>query len=194
MAHPGLPSEDADGLTVPGWLRFSANHMWLDVTDDGACHAGIDAFLCRVLGPIDRVTYVWQKGLHHPTAILTAAGVDVEIVFPNPLILTGCNLYLRANPSRISQEPYTGGWLFEGKPAPETLDNLIQGAEAQAWMEQEQRRMSEYLQQADRSNGTACLADGGLFVPGIAQRLDRERALALVHEFFSPYASRKREP
>ena len=107
---------------MPDWLRYSANHMWLDVTDDGVCHAGIDAFLSRALGQVERISYVWQKGHHRPTAVLTAGGVDLEIVFPNPLLLTNCNLYLRADPARLTAEPYTGGWLFEGVPEPGTLD------------------------------------------------------------------------
>jgi hypothetical protein len=56
-------------------------------------------------------------------------------------------------------------------------------------MEEEQRRMNEFVQQ---QAGVA--ADGGLFSAGLARHLDRDRMLALFHEFFSPYASGKREP
>ncbi len=189
LAHPGLP-EDSDGIAVPNWLRYSANHMWLDVTEDGVCHAGIDAFLSRALGPIERLTYVWQKGVHRPTAVLTAGGVDLEVVFPNALLLTGCNLYLRADPSRIASQPYTGGWLFEGTPVENTTEGLIGAEAAQTWMENEQIRMNEFLQQ-QTGNGQYA-ADGGLFTAGLARLLDRDRVLALFHEFFSPFASGKR--
>jgi glycine cleavage system H lipoate-binding protein len=189
MAHPQAAGEEVDGIGMPDWLRYSANHMWLDVTDDGVCHIGIDAFLSRTLGSIDRISYVWQKGRHRPTAILTVGGADLELVFPNPLLLTNCNLYLRADPSRVTAEPYTAGWLFEGRPEEETLANLVAGAAAREWMEHEQRRMNDFLQQEE---GVA--ADGGTFAPGVIRELERERALALFHEFFSPYASGKREP
>src|ERR1017187_747152 len=197
MAHPGLPTEDADGIPLPGWLRYSATHMWLDVTDDGACHAGIDAFLSRALGTIDRVTYVWLAGQHRPTAVLSVAGTDLEVVFPNSFLLTKCNLYLRADPSKITAEPYTSGWLFEGVPAPETTDNLIRGAEARLWMEEEQRRMNEFLQQQQQGDRHSqelgpSYCDGGLFAHGVARHLDRDGLLALSHEFFPPYANRKR--
>ncbi len=188
MAHPAL-GEPVDGVAMPNWLRYSANHMWLDVTEDGLCHAGIDAFLSRTLGKIDRISYVWNKGRHRPTAVLTVDGVDLELVFPNPLLLTNCNLYLRADPARITTEPYTGGWLFEGTPEPQTGADLIDGAHARPWIEHEERRMNEFLQQ---QHGVA--ADGGVFASGVARHLDREQRLALFHEFFSPYASGKREP
>jgi glycine cleavage system H lipoate-binding protein len=190
MAHPGLDAEDVDGIPVPNWLRYSANHMWLDVTEDGTCHAGIDAFLSRALGPVERITYVWQKGNHRPTAVLTAGGVDLEVVFPNSLILTDCNLYLRADPGRLAAQPYTGGWLFEGKPVEGTTADLMEGAAARQWMETEQRRINEFLQQ--QSGNGQFAADGGLFSAGLARLLDRDRMLALFHEFFSPYASGKR--
>jgi glycine cleavage system H lipoate-binding protein len=178
MAHPAAAGI-VDGISLPEWLRYAANHMWLDVTEDGVCHAGIDAFLSRALGPVERVSYVWLKGVRRPAAVLTVNGLDLEVVFPNPLLLTGCNLYLRADPSRLASEPYTGGWLFEGMPLPETSRNLLNAAQARPWMEREQRRINEFLQQQ-----TGCVAYGGLFAGGLPRLLEREQSLALFHEFF----------
>jgi len=180
MAHPGLAAEEVDGIGFPNRLRYSSNHMWLDVSQDGVCHVGIDGFLSRVLGTVERISYVWQTGVHRAAAVLTAAGMDLEVVFPNPLLLTGCNLYLRANPDRLTAEPYTQGWLFEGHPEAGTLSDLTDGAEARVWMEQEQKRINEYLQQQ-----TGCAADGGMFASGLAGRLERDQMLALFYEFFS---------
>jgi glycine cleavage system H lipoate-binding protein len=190
MAHPAPPAETRDGIHMPEQLSYSANHMWLDVTDDGVAHAGIDAFLGRALGQVERISYVWQNGHHRPTAVVTVAGVDVELTFPFPLQLTNCNLYLRANPGRLTSEPYTGGWLFEGVPDAGTLENLARGAEARNWMDTEVKRMSEFLQQLPGPHGPMA-ADGGMFSAGLARYIERDQMLALFHEFFSPYASRK---
>jgi glycine cleavage system H protein len=179
MAHPSIGSANGDGLPVPDWLRYSANHMWLDVTADGVCHAGIDAFLSRALGKVDRVSYVWQKGARRPAAVLTVNGVDLEVAFPNTLMLTGCNLYLRADPSRLESDPYTAGWLFEGTPLDETTRGLMDGETARNWMHGEQRRMNEFLQQQ-----TGCAADGGMFASGLPRVLEREQTIELFHEFF----------
>jgi glycine cleavage system H lipoate-binding protein len=192
LAHPDAPAGDPDAIPMPDWLGYSANHMWLDVTEDGTCHAGIDAFLSRALGNIDRISYVWTKGRRRPTAVLSAAGCDLEVVFPNEMMLTGCNLYLRADPARLAAEPYTGGWLFEGEPLPEMRQGLLQGAPAREWMEREERRMNEFVQQQTVTEAGPLAADGGLFAAGVARHLDRQRMLVLFHEFFSPYASGKR--
>jgi len=187
MAQPERSAPEIDAIELPGWLEYAPNHMWLDVTGDGACHVGIDAFLSRALGTIDRITYVWLSGRHRPTVALTVGGTDLQLVFPNPFLLTKCNLYLRADPSPLATQPYTGGWLFEGVPDPETVKGLFRGPAASQWMDAEQGRMSEFLRQEHQ--GLA--ADGGLFTPGIARKLDRNRLLSLFHEFFSPYASGK---
>jgi glycine cleavage system H lipoate-binding protein len=184
MAHPAAGGDEVDGIAMPAELSYAANHFWLEVGEDGQCHAGIDAFLSRALGKVERVQYVWQQGVHRPAAILTAGGVDWEVVFPNPLLLTGCNLYLRANPTRLNSEPYTAGWLFEGRVVEGTTDNLMQAAPARAWMERDVRRISESLQQ-----GSGMSADGGLFAVGVLNSLERESRPALFHEFFSPFAS-----
>ncbi len=198
MAHPKAAG-DPDDIALPDWLLYSTNHMWLDVTEDGVCHAGIDAFLSRALGKVDHVNYVWTKGRHRPAAVLTVAGLEMELVFPNPFLLTNCNLYLRADPSRLATEPYTGGWLFEGVPSPDTRENLLTAAEARTWMESEKRRISEFLQQMQlggtgRSAGPGPLvADGGLFAQAAMRLLERDQMRALFLEFFSPYASGKSE-
>ncbi len=116
MAHPVAAGDEVDGIAMPAELRYAANHMWLEVGEGGQCHAGIDAFLSRALGNVERIQYVWQQGLHRPAAILTAGGTDWEVVFPNPLLLTGCNLYLRANPARLQFRTLHGGMAVRREP------------------------------------------------------------------------------
>jgi glycine cleavage system H lipoate-binding protein len=108
---------------------------------------GIDAFLSRALGEVERIGFVWQKGHHRPAAVVTAGGVDLEITLPFPLQITSCNLYLRANPERLTSEPYTRGWLFAGVPDAGAADGLLRGEQAQHWMEGEVRTIHEFLQQ-----------------------------------------------
>ncbi len=188
MAHPEPLAESADDIGLPPWLFYSSNHMWLDLASEGACHAGIDAYLARVLGKVDAVTFVRPKGRQRPAAVLRVGGADFEVTFPNVFQVTACNLYLRANPARISREPYTGGWLFEGIPEAGTVDNLRHGSEAAAWMQDEQRRLNQYLQQI---SGVA--ADGGICAANLSAHLDRGQMQALFHEFFSIYASEERQ-
>jgi glycine cleavage system H protein len=185
MSHPLPPPETADGIPMPADLAYSANHMWVDAGDGTVCHAGIDAFLSRALGEVERVTFVWQKGRHRPTAVLTTAGVDLEITLPFPLQIANCNVYLRANPRRLTSDPYTGGWLFEGVADAGSLASLARGERARQWMDEEVKHIHEFLQQLPGPYGPTA-ADGGMFSAGLARHLERGPMFALFDEFFSP--------
>jgi len=193
MAHAPAPPETADGIPMPAELAYSANHLWLDVGGDGICHVGIDAFLSRALGEVERIGFVWQKGHHRPAAVVTAGGVDLEITLPFPLQITGCNLYLRANPERLTSEPYTRSWLFAGVPDAGAADGLLRGERAQHWMEGEVRAIHEFLQHLPGPAGPTA-ADGGMFSAGLARSIEREPMFALFQEFFSPLRAQEVRP
>jgi glycine cleavage system H lipoate-binding protein len=193
MSHPLPAPETADGIAMPAELAYSANHLWLDAGGDGTCHVGIDAFLSRALGEVERIGFVWQKGHHRPAAVVTAGGVDLEITLPFALQITSCNLYLRANPERLTSEPYTRGWLFAGVPEPGAADGLLRGEQAQHWMEREVRAIHEFLQHLPGPAGPTA-ADGGMFSAGLARHIEREQTFALFQEFFSPLREQEVRP
>jgi glycine cleavage system H lipoate-binding protein len=176
------------GIRVPTWLDYSANHMWLDAANSGSCHLGLDAFLTRVLGTVERITFLKQTGVHRPSAVLTVRGVDLEVVFPNPILLTASNLYLRANPAKLTLDPYGMGWLFQGVQLPgqpPVTSGLIHGDAIVPWIEREIGRMSAFLAECWISrHGATLMNDGGVFSPDVLQQLNREETLRLFHEFF----------
>jgi len=176
------------GIRVPNWLHYSANHMWLDAAKGGSCHFGLDAFLTRVLGTVERITFLKQTGVHRPSAVLTVRGVDLEVVFPNPILLTASNLYLRANPAKLTADPYGMGWLFQGvhlPGQPPVTSGLIRGDAIVPWIDREIGRMSAFLAECWNSrHGATLMNDGGVFSPDVLQHLNREETLRLFHEFF----------
>jgi hypothetical protein len=125
-----------------------------------------------------------------PTAVVNVHGTDFQIVFPRPLLIRNANLYLRADPSKLAADPYASGWLFEvaDPPGPASLAdmrNLLRGAPAVAWMRSESDRVSRFVHEAASRDGF--INDGGEFAPQLLAHLDREPALRLFHEFFTPY-------
>jgi glycine cleavage system H lipoate-binding protein len=187
-AHPAMEAAVVAGLAMPRRLRYAPNHMWLDVAEDGICHVGVDAFLARALGSVDAISFVWTRGVHRPAAVLTVAGTDVPLTFPNEIELTGCNVYLRASLSRITEDPYGGGWLFEGKSTANVAKGALEGDRAREWMRKEERRISDFLVSHVAGQRAPSAADGGTFLKGVAGGLSREQILMLSQEFFSPYA------
>jgi glycine cleavage system H lipoate-binding protein len=179
---------EVGGIHLPNWLHYSANHMWLDAAQGGSCHLGLDGFLTRVLGAVERITFLKQSGVHRPSAVLTVRGVDLEVVFPNPILLTASNLYLRANPAKLTADPYGMGWLFQGVQLPgqpPVTSGLIRGDAILPWIEREIGRMSAFLAECRISrHGAALMNDGGVFSEDVLRHLSREETLRLFHEFF----------
>ncbi len=198
LAHPEEADvPHVDGIPVPPWLDYAANHMWLDASDDGVFHIGIDAFLARALGPVDRIVYLTTRGVCHPAVVLSAGAADYHMIFPNRVLIHAPNTYLRANPAKLAADPYRSGWLFECRPAPESADARTGlhrgGAEATRWMQSEFDRMGAFVHTyaETTSNGEDVLmADGGAFAPDLLRYLNREQAARLYHAFFSPASTR----
>ena len=182
---------EAEGIPVPRDLEFSSNHMWMASGEDGSCHAGIDAFAARVLGGIERITFVTMNGFQRPAAVLTVRGVDLSMVFPRRMSIQNVNTRLRGCPETIQSSPYDHGWLFEGTQAPAAPepDSLLRGQAALEWMRGEADRLSRFAHAEAGAHSSGEPADGGVFAHDFVEHLDRESLLRLFNEFFSPYAS-----
>ncbi len=193
-----LAEPTVDGLAVPIGLWYAPNHMWLDASEDGTYHVGIDSFMARALGTLDAVSFLTMTGLQRPAVVFSVRGVDLQAVFPAEISIRKANTYLRTNPSKVLADPFGHGWLFEGRkgrPASRERvpEGLIPGKDAARWMSLELRRLTAFareLSERPDAHGTICMADGGTLQDGVCRSLDREGVLRLWNEFFSPYAHR----
>ncbi len=194
----GRRDTDVDGIDVPAGLGFSRNHLWMDVGDDGSCHVGADAFLAHVLGSLDRLVFVTPNGTRRPAVVLSVKGVDLKLVFPNPIRITETNLALHSHPERLVNDPYGTGWLFEGvasKAPSAPADSLLRGPGAVAWMREEVSRLDHAVHElASRpgADGVRLMADGGACTGGIPSHLTREDSIRLLYAFFSADAGTSR--
>ncbi len=199
----GSPQNEEDFLIndihIPSNIWFSPNHMWFEASPDGIIHIGIDGLMTKILGTIDRLTFITTKGVHRPTVVLTVNGVDLQLMFPQQVTITKANTYLRTNPQKIFFDPYRIGWLFEGmedKTKSPSYDGLVRGVDAVNWMNNELQRMNTLTHElASRPDlqGAVLIADGGNFQTGICQHLHKEDILRLFNDFFSPFAVRRPE-
>jgi glycine cleavage system H lipoate-binding protein len=184
-----------DGVRVSTKLAYTSNHMWIDENEDGSCHVGVDAFFTRVLGKVDKLSFATPKGAGRPSAVISACGVDLPVIFPRPIEVTRTNDYLRATPEKLISHPYSLGWLFEGRAGAgercaksEWNPALIRGRAILDWMRSEVERISRFVHQrcaAADAAGEALMMDGGTVRPGLAQHLDREEILVLFNDFFA---------
>jgi hypothetical protein len=157
----------------------------------GACHIGIDGFLARALSKVDQISFVTMNGVHQPSVVLSVCGVDWALVFPNRLMITQVNTYLRHATDRLINDPYGAGWLFEGWPVPTAkpegtgvLNGLIRGEQAYPWIRSEVDRLADFVHHLD----PATMNDGGSPSDDFIRHLSRDEVLRLFHSFFAPHA------
>ena len=193
MSRAGLPLASVDRLIdrlqVPEGLLFAPNHMWLDVGEAGSCYVGIDALLADVLGRVEHISFVTMEGVHRPSAVVTAHGIDWPLVFPHLIRVTGVNIYMRHSPERLTADPYGAGWLFEGSEIPQVegaaglREGLVKAADAAAWMAREAELITRFV----HGLNSAVQNDGGTLACGFAEHLSREDRLRLLNDFFAPH-------
>lgn len=193
--NPGQRREGTprvNGIDLPVNLAFSSNHMWLDVSEDGSCHMGADAFLAQVVGKVDRVFFISRADVCQPTVALRVYGVDLTLTFPGRVSISRPNIHLRRAPDRVASDPYGRGWFFEGRifvdPAVHPLAHLYRGEEALVWMKSETERMTRFVHEVPLQagpGGPRLLNDGGTFNPPIVPHLAPEDRMLLFNTFFS---------
>lgn len=196
MADPML-----DDVQIPERAAFAPNHMWLNVSQDGWWHVGVDAFLTGMFGAIEKVTYVSTLGIDRPAVTLKVNGVYLPFIFPNHMNIERTNAAVRSRPDKLLSEPYTVGWLFEGRDPSENRKTplegempLLRGTKAKEWLARDIRRLSEFVHgmSSRRSDSVVPLmADGGVPNPGFMQQLTPDEIFRVFNEFCSPYTTWK---
>jgi glycine cleavage system H lipoate-binding protein len=193
-AAPDRPTSRA-AIPVASNVALAPNHMWLDVGPDGTCHVGVDAFLVRVLGPIEDVAFLSRHGAGSPSVGLTVAGTALPLVFPGRMEITGVNGGLRRHLDQLNADPYGRGWLVEGR-MPELRDRtgvecgmpgLRRGAEAEAWMASEVKRLVRHVHTILERRGSGLgtvLGDGGEATASLSRYLERAELLEVFSLFF----------
>ncbi len=177
-------------MALPPGLALAPNHMWLDVESDGTCHLGVDAFLARVVGAVDRVIFPSARRPTRPSVVLTmAVGLELPLVFPQVIEIASANVELRRHPDALATDPYRRGWLYEGKVRGDDLgEGLRRGAQASAWLETEAERLTTLVHDMIARRGCdlgPTLADGGVSDEGLAQQLSHGELLQVFVAFFA---------
>ncbi len=123
-------------LEYPQDLRYTAEHEWVRVGEDGTVRIGITSFAQDSLGD---VVYVSLPTVGDTVAAGDACG-EVEstksvsdLYAPLAGEVTGVNDSLEATPELVNTDPYGDGWMYELRPSDEsTVDALLDQAAYQA--------------------------------------------------------------
>lgn len=119
-------------LDYPSDLRYTSDHEWVRVGDDGVVRIGITSFAQDALGD---VVYVSLPAVGDTVTPGDSCG-EVEstksvsdVYAPLEGEVTATNSALDASPGTINSDPYGEGWMFEARPADASaVDGLMDAA------------------------------------------------------------------
>jgi glycine cleavage system H lipoate-binding protein len=176
-------------LRIPKGVFFHPGHTWARLQDGDSLSVGIDDFIQKALGSIDRVLlpspgeFVRQGD---PVISIEHNGRRVQLVAPITGRITAINTDVIENPGLISENPYTDGWLFmvDATEMAASLQTMHVAEKAISWIKEEVRRFREFLAGSamQPAIGEAML-DGGAPVAGALEHLD-ENALSNFEQTF----------
>jgi glycine cleavage system H protein len=101
-------------------IKYTQEHEWLRIEDDGAVTVGITDFAQNHLGDLvyvqlPEVGAEMSKG--DEAAVIESVKTAGEILMPADGVVLGVNPSLGAEPGKVNADPMGEGWFFKMKPS-----------------------------------------------------------------------------
>ena len=107
---------DIDGVKAPQGYYLHPGHVWAKVEEGSSVRIGLDDFVLRVLGPLDRIDMPLigkQVQQDHPGIVLHRRGHRATARIPVSGVVTAINSRLFEHGSLANREPYADGWVMQ---------------------------------------------------------------------------------
>ena len=118
---------------IPGDLKYSSEHTWAEIMDDGLIRIGITDYAQKELGDIVFVELPEPEQSYtagEECAVVESVKSASDIYCPVNGEIVEVNQALDETPEKINTDPYGSGWIFVLRPEDmEALDDLISAEE-----------------------------------------------------------------
>jgi glycine cleavage system H protein len=121
---------------VPEELRYTSEHEWVLLSEDGTVRVGVTDYAQTQLGD---VVYIQLPPLgdsvkaRQPVGEIESTKSVSDVFAPVDGEVVGCNDALDNSPDLVNSDPYGAGWMIEIKPVqPGAVDSLMTAKEYQA--------------------------------------------------------------
>lgn len=170
-----LPVEtfEVKGIKLPQGYYFHPGHTWVRMEGDSSVRVGIDDFVFRLLGPLDRIEGpLAGKEVRQGSAAISVfrGSRKARMLSPVTGVVTSINPAVWEGPGPAGS-PYTEGWvmLVHAYRLREDLRNLFIHEETKAFMEGEVARLYELIETVEGPLS----ADGGLLGDDILGKIPK---------------------
>jgi glycine cleavage system H protein len=127
---------------VPDNLRYTKNHEWVRLEDDGDVTVGITDHAQELLGDLVFVEYPevgTNVASEEACAVVESVKAASDVYAPLAGEVVIVNERLADNPEMVNQAPYGEGWIFRLRPEENTaIETLMEAEEYTAMLESEE--------------------------------------------------------
>jgi glycine cleavage system H protein len=184
---PAIPLEE---LSIPHGIFFDRGHTWLEIERSGKARVGMDAFIQKALGRIDRVEMpVEGREVLRGEKLFAIRIGNRTAVFTSPLdgVVAGINEGLFLDPQALTNDPYRRGWIcaLSPKNLARNLRQLYIAEEAKDWLERELQRLRDFFSSSPIESPALgeVMLDGGCLRKGLLESLDDDSWRRFTQEF-----------
>jgi len=114
---------------IPADLRYSGDHVWARVLDDGSTvRVGVTDFAQQSLGDVVDVTpprLAETVKAGEPCGEIESTKSANDLVAPVSGTVRARHAELADSPDLVNSDPYGEGWIFEVETDPATLDKQL---------------------------------------------------------------------
>jgi len=114
---------------IPSDLRYSGDHVWARVLDDGSTvRVGVTDFAQQSLGDVVDVTpprLAETVKAGEPCGEIESTKSANDLVAPVSGTVRARHEELEDSPDLVNSDPYGEGWIFEVETDPTTLDKQL---------------------------------------------------------------------
>ena len=177
-------------LRIPTSVFFHPGHTWARLQDGDALEIGIDDFVQKALGGVDRIElpsvgeFVRQGD---PVITVGHGSRQLHLVAPASGYVRSVNRDVVENPGMVSENPYRDGWLMMVEPAElaRNLSVLHVAESAVTWIKEEVKRFREFLNASAAQPALVgeAMLDGGVPMTGVLEQLDEQHVSDFEQQF-----------
>ncbi len=163
-------------------------HTWARLDTTGEAKVGIDNFLLKVLGKVDRV-YLPEPGqaVRQGEKVFAVFRNGRRLALPSPIEGVVAAVNSSASLSSPGEALSRNGWLFTIRPRnlARSLENVKNLDAASPWLDAEAKRFSSFLVAGSPrlAEVGVTLQDGGNYPTGVIEKMDSEQVRNFEREF-----------
>lgn len=147
-------SESIHELNVPSGVFLSSNHTWVRIELNGLVRVGIDDFIQKTIGKIEKIGLpTIEKQIKKGELLFSIINGSNQLDFLSPVsgkIIT-INSELVNQPEFINMKPFELGWICTIDPLKlsEDLCDMKIGADTESWYQEEINRLMKIVKTAE---------------------------------------------